>query len=55
MYQLLDFDEYSNSSVPDTLNGTGPALDRDRSGTGPGPYRDMTGTVPGHDRDTTGL
>ena len=24
---------YSNSSVPDTLNGTGPGQDRDRTGT----------------------
>ena len=35
---------YSNSSVPKTLNGTGPVLDRLRSVTGPGPYRDMTET-----------
>ena len=46
---------YSNSSVPVTLNGTVPVLDRYRSGTGPGPFRYRDLTVPGHDRDTTVL
>ena len=33
---------YSNSSVPDTLNGICPVLDR---------YRDMTGTRPALEND----
>ena len=45
LYELNE-KTYSNSSVPDTLNGTDPVLDRCRSG---------AGALPGHVRDATVL
>ena len=38
-FNCFSWFKYSNSSVPDTLNGTDPVLDRYRSGAWPGHFR----------------